>query len=355
MSESGARPSEEPVIPPTIVVDAIETDEETPPPAPAVAAPTTAAPTTAGPDLERPGPLALLAAGFVDVFARPRVLLLLVVLSAFAALPPALVVADSADLHLAPLADAPSGPELLRGPIPGRLFQAWEQADPDVRRRAGLTLAPLWLAASWLGLLVCAGWMATARARALRQRGGHGLADFLAGGGRFFFPFLRTWLLGLPLFALATWLVWGRPGAWLMRLLLPPEGDPAFAAGETAARWVENGREIVALLLVFGVEILLDLARAGLVAGGRRSALLALFRGLGVFLFEPLRVLVLVGAGLTFELLLLAVLSALTDAELLPLWSLVLLLPFCRQLCRGARWAGLLRLCLIGRPAAASR
>ncbi|MBL7007592.1 MAG: hypothetical protein ISR76_01235 [Planctomycetes bacterium] len=294
----------------------------------------------------RLGPMGHLAAGFGDVLCRPRVLVFLIAVAVLAALPAALPVFRSAHLNLAPVVEPAAGPGLsLEGLAPDWLFADWKLRDPSLQALVGDLMAPAVLLSSWFGLLVCGGWMGLARA----GRRGHGLSVFLAAGGRAFFPFLRTWFLGLPLFYAATWLVWGPPGEWLMGLLLPG-GDAARATSETAANWVTGSRELLSLFLVLGIEVLLDLGRASLVAGQRRSALLALLRGFGYFLFEPLRVWGLVGAGLAFELLWLAAMSSLVAQGLLPLWALVLLLPFGRIVCRGARYAGLLRLYAEGRP-----
>jgi len=325
------------------VVDALPENRGGPAP-PVVAA------SSDDPPRGRLGPLSHLAAGFGDVLCRPRVLVFLVAVSVLAALPAALPVFRSAHLHLAPVVDPASGPGIdLAGVAPDWLFADWQLRDPSLHALVGDLMAPAVLLSSWFGLLVCAGWMGLAR----EGRRGHGLSRFLAAGGSQFFPFLRTWFLGLPLFYGVTWLVWGAPGEWLMGLLLP-EGQAGRAASERVAGWVVGGRELLSLFLVLGVEVLLDLGRASLVAGQRRSALLGLLRGFGYFLFEPLRVWWLVGAGFAFELLWLAAMSSLAAQGLLPLWALVLLLPFGRLVCRGARWAGLLRLYAEGGPGAAT-
>lgn len=315
----------------------------------APALPQDAAAPPSGP-IARQAALAHLAAGFGEVLSHPRVLLFLVGTSILAALPAALAVYRSAVEHLAPVVAPDTGPALdLLGPIPRWLLQDWARRDPSLAGGVAAVLAPSLLAASWFGLLVCAGWMGLSREQPRRP----GLASFLAAGGRQFFPFLRTWLLGLPLCMAATWLVWGGPGERLM-VSLVADGDPELAASETVAHWIAGTREVLSVFLLLGVEILLDLARASLVAGRRRSALLALARGFGFFLFEPLRVWALVGAGFVFELLWLAGLSAAAASAWLPVWSLIVLLPLGRIVCRGARWVGLLRLYAEGRPARAS-
>jgi len=171
---------------------------------------------------------------------------------------------------------------------------------------------------------------------------GAGLAAFLRHGGRFWFRFLRTWVLGLALLAGLTWLVWGPPGQHLLERLA---GDRPFLPNElpseTTARLLAGGREVAYLGLILLLELLLDLARASLVAGERRSALLALFRGLGFLLSRPHRVLAAVLGGLALEVLWIAGVLAL--APLLPgsAWILVLVLPLGRIAFRGARHGAL--------------
>jgi hypothetical protein len=303
------------------------------------------------PEPERRGALGHLAGGFGDVLSRPRVLVLLIALAVLLALPAAMPVFRSAHLHLAPVAPPAEGPGIdFAGVVPDWLLADWGRRDPSLHDFVADILAPLVLLSSWLGLLVSAGWMGVAR----DGRRGHGPARFLAAGGRHFFPFLRSWFLGLPLFFGVCWLVWGPPGERLASFLVPG-GELERAADETAAGWITQGRELVAAFLVLGVEVLLDLGRASMVAGDRRSALLGLLRGFGFFLFEPLRVWTLVGAGLVVELVWLAACAALVGQGLLPLWSLLLLLPFGRAACRGARHAGLLRLYAEGLPARRGR
>lgn len=276
-------------------------------------------------------------AGLRFALGRPRVLLVLCGWSWLLPLVPALAVAGSAERHLthAP-ATAAEGPADLAGATPLWMFREWERAGAGELAAAAEALLPLFLLASLCGLLVAGGWMHAA----LHGRARHGLRAFFGGGGRVFFPFLRSWFLGLPLFALWTWLVWGAPGRALTGLWLPG-GEEALATSETLARTVVHARELIYFAGLLAIELWLDLARATLVAGRRSSALLALGRGAREAARRPLALAVLVVAGLGAELLWIgALLGAASLLALGPL-ALGLLLPFGRVICRGARLAGL--------------
>lgn len=276
------------------------------------------------------------AAGLRFALARPRVLLLLVGWLWLAALVPALGVAASAERHLAHAQESErEAPADLRGSTPQWLFREWERAGGAELDAAAASLLPLLLLSSLFGLLVSAGWMQAA----VHGRSRHGLRSFLGGGGQMFFPFLRTWLCGLPIFALWTWLAWGAPGRVVVSLWLP--GGEALAGSESLARAVTHGREILYFVGLLAIELWLDLARASLVAGKRSSALLALARGAREWLRRPSGVLTLAGAGIGLELLWIGALSGAAGLFGLGPLALGLSLPFGRVACRGARLAGL--------------
>ncbi len=309
----------------TLVVDAL--------PDPNAPVPSGAAPPALVPRPPR-GPLTLLMDGLAMALGRPRVLLFLLGFSILSALPAALPVYRSAVEHLGMLPPTWHGLPLdFHAPIPAWIFLDWQRADPGLQAALSSGLAAGILFASLSGLLICAGWMSLA----VGNRREHGLYAFLRGAGRHFFPFFRTWLIGLALFYALTWLVWGPPGEALVHRLLPG-GDPSRASSENLGRWVVQGREILSLFALLIGEVLLDLARASLVAGGRRSALLAMLRGLLRLLMEPLRILSIVGAGLVLDLLWVAALAALVSFTVVPLWALVFLVPLGRILFRGARY-----------------
>ncbi|MBT3339657.1 MAG: hypothetical protein HN405_01835 [Planctomycetes bacterium] len=271
------------------------------------------------------------------VLARPRVLLLLVLVSLFMALPVAIPAWMSADTHLAHVSAYPgdAAPDFLHE-VPGWLLDEWARADSNWRDLIRNGMAPALLLASLLGLLFAGGWMHSA----LHGRGEHGPAAFFRGGGSHFFPFVRTWLLGLPIFFGITWLIWSTPGEWVMGLFLP-EGKPGMAASETTARFVEHGREILYVLMLLFTEAMLDVARADLVARDGRFSLWALLRAFLIMLRQPHVVMTLLGAGIILEGLWLVGIPAMVNGLHWPLWSLVLLIPLGRISMRGARWAGL--------------
>ncbi|MFQ5749491.1 MAG: hypothetical protein ACE5H3_08550 [Planctomycetota bacterium] len=289
----------------------------------------------------RKGALAHLMAGLGVVLARPRVLFVLVLFSFLTALPVALPVFRSAAAHLDSLAQPPgtSSPFDLVTAAPRWMIDDWMRSDSGLVSALQSSLAPLLLLASVFGLFLSAGWMNVA----VRGRGEHGLSSFGRGGGLHFFPFLRTWIFGLALAGAATWVVWNQPGEWVARQFLP-EGRADLAASESTARWFSIVRNAVYLLILLKIEVLLDLSRASLVAGNRRSAVLAIFRGAGFFLVQPFRVFGLVLSGLLLEAVWVGGVTTLAGTLEASLWYLVFLLPLGRIAFRGARHAGLARM-----------
>jgi hypothetical protein len=275
-----------------------------------------------------------LAEGARVVLARPRVLLFLLLLSLLLPMAAVLPTWESAEQNLSAVTLPPSedGPVDFLDGAPDWVMREWQARDPLGAVAGGHALAALALVSSLLGLVFSAGWMSFAA----RDRRAHGLASFLRSGGRCFFPFLRTWLLGLPLFFAWTWVCFEALAEWLYAQLLP-DGDPALGASENTGRWLAIVQGVVYLWGLLKLEILLDLARASLVIGNRTSALLALARGFGFFLRRPLGVLGLVLLGLGIELLWVAG----VHAAGLPLALVVVLLPLGRIVLRGARHAGL--------------
>ena len=320
----------------TLVVDALPGGEAPPPPKAAVEE------TAPPPPVTTRSGLSHLGTGLHVVLGSPRVVLFLLFITLLAAAPAAFGVYHSALEEIAPIADfgveTPAGEKEFDFffSAPNWVFQDWQRFDGGVADAATEFLTPLLLLASWLGLLVTAGWMGLAR---LHGRD-HGLVVFLRTGGRYFFPFLRTWILGMAVLFGVTWLVWETPGEWVLSQWVP-DGDLDRASSETTARWIGNGREVVYVLLVLFVEIWLDLARASMVVGQRRIALSAMFRGLGFFLSRPIRSSIVVGAGFVVELAWVAGVLALVATLHAPVWLLVILLPVGRIALRGARFAGL--------------
>lgn len=289
--------------------------------------------------------------GLRAAMRQPGVLALLLLYSFLSALLVALPYYSSALEHLSPIAGfAGEGPLNLSFSAPRWLLDEWARLDGSLQRTTAHGMAPLLLLASLSGLLITGGWMSVA----LRGREGAGMAAFLQGAGRYFFRFLRTWILGLALYAGVTWLVWRAPGEWVLARLVPG-GELELAASETRALWIENGRLILYVALLFLVELVLDLGRASLVIGDRHSALFALVRGLGFLLYEPVRVAGVVLVGWILEALWIAALVALSHTLAAPVWPLVLVLPLGRIILRGARYGGLAALYAAARSSRRAR
>jgi len=278
-----------------------------------------------------------LLGGVWAALARPRLLLFLLGVNLVLPLVVALPTFFAAEQHLSNLEAIPGGTPIdLPGVAPAWIFEEWFRAAPTELGVAAQTLMPLLLLVSLFNLVITAGWMRIA----ILDRRRHSLRTFLQCGGHFFFPFLRTWILALPIFALITWLFWGTPAEWLIERVLP-QGDANLAASEQTGRWVETLRQVLFLLAMWKTEILLDLARASMICGNRRSAFLAILRGVGFFLRRPFQVFGLMGLSFALELFWIAGAKAVQELADWPLWTLLLLLPFGRIVCRGARYVGL--------------
>jgi hypothetical protein len=279
-----------------------------------------------------------LGGGVALALSRPRVLLFLMLPMLLLPLVVALPVFQGAEV-LGSVQAAPGGAELdLPDVAPSWLFREWLRDQPDLLGDAAAALPPLLLFMSLFHLIVCGGWMGLAVSR----RQDHALRAFLGHGGRAFFPFLRTWLLGLPLFALVTWIFWGAPAEWFFGLFLP-EGDPDLGASESTGRWLEILRQLLYLNALLKLELWLDLARASLTVGERRSALFAMMRSFVLFLRHPWGIYGLGLLGFGLELLWIAGAEALRRLLELPLWPMLLVLPFGRIVMRGARYAAIAR------------
>jgi hypothetical protein len=283
----------------------------------------------------KPPALGTLFAGIGIALARPRVWLPLSALVILLGLVASYPVQDAAQNSFARVA----GFEQDRGLLDAGIMPRWMFDDQD-REHGGMgspsALAPLMLLVSLLGVLFAGGWMEIA----LHRRKEHGLIAFLGGGGQHFFPFLRLWVVALAGYAFCTWLVFGLPGDWLKDQLYPA-GNPDRASSETRVRWVDLSYSLVYLWGLLKIEIIIDLARASLVASGRRSATGAVFRALGFWIKRWWACLVLVGGGLLLEAAVLFFAISLHDFLSFPLWGLALLLPAARVILRGGRQAGL--------------
>jgi len=283
----------------------------------------------------KPPALGTLFAGIGLALARPRVWLPLTALVVLLGLVASYPVQDAAQGSFAHVA----GFEQDRGLIDTGILPRWmfdDQGREDGGMGSPSALAPLMLLVSLLGVLFAGGWMEIA----LHRRKDHGLIAFLGGGGQHFFPFLRLWVVALAGYALCTWFVYGLPGDWLKEQLYPA-GNPERASSESRVRWVDLIYSLVYLWGLLKVEIIIDLARANLVATGHRSAIAAVFRALGFWIKRWWACLVLVGGGLLIEAAVLFFAISLYDFLAFPLWALALLLPAARVILRGGRQAGL--------------
>ena len=278
-----------------------------------------------------------LLGGVWAALARPRLLLFLMGVSLVLPLVVALPTFFAAEQHLSNFEAIDGGTPIdLPGVAPAWLFEEWFRAAPTELGIAAQTLAPLLILASLFNLVITAGWMRIA----MLNRRRHSLRTFLQCGGHFFFPFLRTWFLALPMFPLITWLFWGTPAEWVFERMMP-EGDASQAASEQTGRWLETLRQVLFLLALWKTEILLDLARASMICGNRRSALLAIFRAVGFFLRSPLQVFGMMSLGFALELFWIAGSKAVQELADWPMWTLLFLLPFGRIVFRGARYVSL--------------
>lgn len=321
-----AAPAPEPYVPTTMVVDAFPVDDG---PEPALSTNKANENSIAG----------ILVGGIGLALARPRILIALMALSLLMPLVVALPAFQSADANIAEVRPVPGGSEIqLPQVAPSWVFSEWQRNAPGELELAVQALPALLLLASLLNLLISAGWMKVA----VRDQRDHSLRLFLQGGGRYFFPFFRTWLIGIPFFALITWIYWGVPAEWVFEKLLP-DGDPGMAASERTGRWLETIRSVLYLISLWKIEIVLDLARASLVVGQRSSAFLAFFRGIGFFMRTPFPVFGMLMLAFALELLWVGGVEALRRGLDWPLWVLLLLLPLGRHVMRGARYIAMAR------------
>ena len=157
----------------------------------------------------------------------------------------------------------------------------------------GISAALVWLAVvAWaFGALASGGFLSTGEvaigvrpgSQVPGEPGPRTCAAFLAGGGRWFWPMLRTSLCFLVL-------VEGILG----RFVFEGWGPVAARSQREAASgwtpwWGERTREAAFVFSFLFFRAAADLARAHLVLRGRRSAVLAFLRGIGTLVRRPLR------------------------------------------------------------------
>jgi hypothetical protein len=285
----------------------------------------------------RPSSLASLGSGIALACRRPRVWLALVGMSLLMAWAVAAPVQQSAEQNFSSMVGFPGDQSFdLNRSVPRWMFDDWSRLKGGFATAASSTLAPLLLLSSLLGVFLAGCWMHAA----LHARWSRSFGTFVAGGGQYFWPFLRLWLLALAGYALVTWVVWGTPGDWLMARFFP-NGDVALASNERTAWWAQNIYIVVYVFGLLKVEILIDLARASLVSGQRKSALGGLMRALSFWIRRWYAAFFLVGSGLLLEALWVAIVIAAVQQFALPLWTLALLVPTGRIILRGGRLGGI--------------
>ncbi len=281
----------------------------------------------------RPGSVRFLIGGMLFALMRPRVLLFLMLWSCVLPLIVAVPMFNQANRDLSMVQDLP-GQSVLALPesAPAWMFREWQIQSGDSLASIAEVMPLLILLSSIIGLLFSAGWMSMAT----HYRDEHSLRAFFKGGGESFFPFLRTWLLALPMFAGVTYVFWGTPAEWVLEQLMP-EGDANLAASETTGRAIDIARQLLYMLALLKIEIIIDLARASIVVGQRSSALLAVLRAIGFLFRRPFAIFVIVLLGFIIEGVLIFGAEALRSFFEWPLLAAVFLLPFVRHLMRGAR------------------
>jgi hypothetical protein len=232
--------------------------------------------------------------------------------------------------HAAALAGTPSAEDTALGWEAGMDAGLWR----DVKRElAGvfdaLSVSLFWvLLLAWLFGAVAAGGFLTLAV----EPGSHGAGRFFAEGGRCFFRMLRVGLV----FAVAFLLV-GRivHEGWAAAVA----DAEAEAASSATGWWGQRVREGVLVALFLVLRVAADLARADLVVGRRRSALLAFAKRLGSVVRHPVRTLALAAFMGAPAFALLYALSHLLGALPTGGWDGVLAVFFVLEAAALLRWA----------------
>jgi hypothetical protein len=258
---------------PATLADGAQAASE-PPPAPAF--------------VEQPGPAALFRAGVAHALRCWRPLLAVVLVQLLLALTVVLPfhAAVSARLakhpHAAALAGAPTDVDRALGWEAGMDAGLWRDTKRELEHTfQALPVVLAWtLLVAWLFGAVAAGGFLGLRA----ERGPFSTSRFLALGGKGFFRMLRVGIVfGLAFLVVGRIVVegWGAAVA---------DGEAQAATGESAW-WGQRTRDAVLVVAFLVLRVVADLARADLIAGGRRSALLAFFRRVGTVVKRPFRTL----------------------------------------------------------------
>ncbi|NOT29848.1 MAG: hypothetical protein HOP15_05290 [Planctomycetes bacterium] len=148
--------------------------------------------------------------------------------------------------------------------------------------------AALALVAMLFGVFSGGGWLQVF----LERTQGHSMRRFLWGGARYFWRFLRVWLVTLLTLALVSWIFHGWPWKTALSLLFGAEdGDLEVLRSEFSVvlvTWTQDGLYglTLALILVWG-----DYTRTRLALQDTRSAVWAGLCTWGLILLHPLRTL----------------------------------------------------------------
>jgi hypothetical protein len=203
--------------------------------------------------------------------------------------------------------------------------------------------------AALFGTFAAGGWLQVF----LEHTQGESVRKFFYGGARFFFRFVRVWLLTLLLLQLLGWLCYGAP--WnlfvLENLFDLAKHDLKDLPSEATARRIvlaQDGLYFVGTMLLFAWG---DLTRTRLAAHGTKSALWAGLCTIALLVTRPLRALrplALITLCEATALWLAGELTASIDASLTPtssawpvlgMFALGLTVFFVRTVTRGARYS----------------
>jgi hypothetical protein len=218
------------------------------------------------------------AAAFVSMafaLTRGRILLALLTAHLALALPSVLVFAEAAREASNHRADAVAFAETLD-------YTTWFDLRAKLRP-ADMALGFSGLAAFLLGVFASAGWFEVLTKRDARM----GFRAFASGAGARMVRFVRLAVNSLLLIAAAGYLFYGAPAELVLRWLTGGEAELTAFASESQSRAFQFVRTGLFTLTLVGIILVSDLSRAVMVVRGGRSALVAGFRGLVLFLRNP--------------------------------------------------------------------
>lgn len=226
------------------------------------------------------------------------------------------------------------GPELLRGGAFFENLERWWKGDlvslPPLLVGAGVAYAVVW--AFLLGGVI------ERLGAGPHGAGAPGAAGYFAACGRHFFRFLRLAILSGVLYYLLYRLVRTAFG-WLSDAMRD------VTVERTALAWTFLGLAVTVLLLTV-IRVVFDYAKIAVVAEGRRSTLVAAWRGLSFVASRPVGTLLLYGVVALAGLLLLALYAAVAPGPDQATWIGVILAFLVGQLALASKLA--LRLGLLG-------